>query len=143
MRLKRAHWAVDRTSEPQLSSWSCELDSGHPLHGSIHGGCFERSRRFLGSHDLRFSVQIRATFARSPLIGASKAGVGEEVVAFYDEEFARSTFSGQRRALNPRVWSSWSHDAMNFSDAVSLQGGHDFLVGNAYPGFLAYSPDRF
>jgi hypothetical protein len=28
------------------------------------------------------------------LIGASKAAVGDEVVAFYDEEFARSTFRG-------------------------------------------------
>jgi hypothetical protein len=28
------------------------------------------------------------------LIGASKAALGDEVVAFYDEEFARSTFSG-------------------------------------------------
>jgi hypothetical protein len=28
------------------------------------------------------------------LIGASKAAVGEEVVAFCDEKFARSTFSG-------------------------------------------------
>jgi hypothetical protein len=42
---KRAHWAraitwalpfwaIDQPSEPQLSSWSCELDSGHTLHGS-------------------------------------------------------------------------------------------------------------
>jgi hypothetical protein len=30
------------------------------------------------------------------LIGASTGAVGEEVVAFYDEEFARSTFSGQK-----------------------------------------------
>jgi hypothetical protein len=58
MRLQRAHWArattwaisfwaIDRPSEPQRSSWSYELDSGHTLHGSIPGGCIERSRRFL------------------------------------------------------------------------------------------------
>jgi hypothetical protein len=56
---KRAHWAraitwaisfwaIDRPFEAKLSSWSCELDSGHTLHGSIPGGCIERSRRFLG-----------------------------------------------------------------------------------------------
>jgi hypothetical protein len=46
------------------------------------------------------SRQILATFARSPLDRASKAAVGDEVVAFNDEEFARSTFRGHRRALN-------------------------------------------
>jgi hypothetical protein len=40
-------WAIDRPSGPQLSRWSCELDSGHTLHGSIPSGCIERSRRFL------------------------------------------------------------------------------------------------
>ena len=36
------------------------------------------------------------------LIWASKAAVGEEVVAFTDDEFARSTFTGQRRTLSSR-----------------------------------------
>ena len=35
------------------------------------------------------SRQIRATFADLRLIGASKAAVGDEVVAFYDEEFCK------------------------------------------------------
>jgi hypothetical protein len=76
------------------------------------------------------------------LIGASTGAVGEEVVAFYDEEFAGSTFSGQRRALSSRC-GSVPPTSYELLDAVSLQGGDDFLVGNAYPGFLAYSPDRF
>ena len=80
-------WAIDRPSEPQLPSWSCELDSGHKLHSSIPGGCLERSRRFLRSHVLDFAPD--ATFADLRLIGASKAAVGDEVVAFYDEEFCK------------------------------------------------------
>jgi hypothetical protein len=112
--LKRAHWAraitwaltfwaIDRPSEPQLSNWSCELDAGHPLHSSIAGGSCERSRRFLRSHALQFSGQIRATFAALRLIGATKAAVGREVVASYDEESARSMFSGQWRAPRHHV----------------------------------------
>jgi hypothetical protein len=32
------------------------------------------------------------------LIGAPKAAIGEEIVAFYDDESARSTFSGSASA---------------------------------------------
>jgi hypothetical protein len=113
---KRAHWArtptwaltfrvIDRPSEPQLSSWSCELDSGHTHDGSIPRGCFERSRRLRRSHTLRFSGQIRATLPVLPalrLIGGIQGAVGEELVACYHEEFARSTFSEQLRALSSR-----------------------------------------
>jgi len=91
-------WAIDRPSEPQLSSWSCELD-GHKLHSSIPGGCFERSRRFLRSHVLDFAPDT-GYFCRSPLDRGIQGSGRWWGSAFYDEEFARSTFSGHRRALN-------------------------------------------
>jgi hypothetical protein len=70
--VKRAHWArattwaltfwaTDRPSEPQLARFWSHAPRQHSWYW------FERSRRFLRSHDLRFSGQIRATFARSPL----------------------------------------------------------------------------
>jgi hypothetical protein len=95
----------------------------------------ERPRRFLRSHVLRFRARYWLLLPALRLIGASTGAVGEEVVAFYDEEFARSTFSGQRRALSSRC-GSVRPTRLRTSDAVSLQGGDDFLVGNAYPGFL-------
>ena len=110
---KRAHWAqattwaisfwaIDRPSEPQLSSWSCELDSGHTLHGDIvvvalSGLIASYARRFFD-----FGPRYVVLLSALRLIGASKGAVGEEVVAFYDEESARSRFSGQRRALSSR-----------------------------------------
>ena len=103
-----------------------------PAHSSIARASCERSRRFLRSHALRFSGEIRATFAALRLIGASKAAVGREVVAFYDEEIfkidvQRASASGETPCglVRPRRYEPL--------DAVSLQGGDDFLVGDACP----------
>jgi hypothetical protein len=97
-----------------LPSWSCEFDSRHPLHSSIPGG----SLSALAASSARTFFDCRARYGlllpALRLIGASKAAVGEELVAFHDKESARSTFSGQRRALSSGV-DQFVRRAMNFS----------------------------
>jgi hypothetical protein len=96
----------------------------------------ERPRRFLRSHVLRFRARYWLLLPALRLIGASTGVVGEEVVAFYDEEFARSTFSGQGRALSSRCGSVSSHEATNFSTPSASKAATTSWSEMPTPDFL-------
>src|SRR5215216_6271543 len=101
----------------------------------------ERPRRFLRSHVLRFRARYWLLLTALRLIGASTGAVGEEVVVFYDEEFARSTFSGQRRALSSRRGSV--RPTRLRTSRRRQPPRRRRLPGQEMPtpGFLLYSPD--
>src|SRR5215203_6470665 len=82
-----------------------------------------------------FRARYGLLLAALRLIGASKAAVGEEVVAFYDEDFARSTFSGQRRALSSRC-GSVRPTRLRTSRRRQPPRRRRLPGRNAYPGFL-------
>ena len=102
----------------------------------------ERPRRFLRSHVLRFRARNWLLLPALRLIGASTGAVGEEVVAFYDEEFARSTFSGQRRALSSRC-GSVRPTRLRTSRRRQPPRRRRLPGRKCLPRIFAYSPDRF
>ena len=62
-----------------------------------------------------FRARYGLLLAALRLIGASKAAVGEEVIAFYDEEICKIDVQRAAASAGLTVWTSSSHDAMNFS----------------------------
>ena len=126
MRLQKGHTGPGPQHGPLVSGHrpaplSPSFPVGHAnsilvtRHGSIPGGSCKRSRRFLRSHDLRFSGQIRAASGRSPLDRGIQGSRRRGGSCLLRRGFCKIDVQRAAASAELTVWTSSSHDAMNFS----------------------------